>query len=139
MKNSFLLIIAVGFLVGCTSKAPDPVKLDDESAIKTVNQGLIESRISQVPKDPFLNDTDWTYQIVAEKKNNNLLANKQIVKTFYVAQNSQDIIIMGENDLIKEYSNYLLENGVRARIKLQPVNYENQNIVNMLFFSKKGE
>lgn len=139
MKKSLLSIVAVAMLVGCTSKAPEPVKLDDESAIKTVNQGLVEKRISEVPKDPFLKENNWTYQIVAVKKNNNLLENKQIVKTFYVAQNAQEIILMGRADLLNEYLNYFKSNGVTAKFKLQPVTYEDSNLVNMLFFNKIEE
>ena len=48
MKKSLLSIVTVAMLVGCTSKAPEPVKLDDESAIKTVNQGLVEKRITRM-------------------------------------------------------------------------------------------
>lgn len=139
MKKSLLSIVTVAMLVGCTSKAPEPVKLDDESAIRTINQGLIEKRINQVPKDPFLRENDWTYQIVAIKKNNNLLENKQIVKTFYVAQNAQEIVLMGKIDLLNEYVEYFKANGVNATIKLQSVNYEDNNMVNMLFFSKTEE
>ena len=80
-----------------------------------------------------------SFQIVAVKKNNNLLENKQIVKTFYVAQNAQEIILMGRADLLNEYLNYFKSNGVTAKFKLQPVNYEDSNLVNMLFFNKIEE
>ena len=64
---------------------------------------------------------------------------KQIVKTFYVAQNAQEIILMGRADLLNEYLTYFKSNGVTAKFKLQPVTYEDSNLVNMLFFNKIEE
>lgn len=139
MKSSYIAIVSF-ILLGC-SKAPDPVTFDENSIVTTANQGLVESRISEVPKDPFLQKNNWTYQIKATKERGFLLKNNQVAKTFYVAQNADKIIIIGKFLLINEYKKYFLENGVTALIDLQPITplQKDENSVKMLFFHvKKG-
>ena len=135
-------VVAIGLvslLTGCSDKIPEPeqVKWDNNSAI-TINKNLLFTKDFKVPKDPYLKNVNWTYQITATKTQNELFSNEQIVKTFLVAQNAQEIILIGRADLINEYKNYFLNNGVTAIVKEQPVKpiIDDFNTVNILFFNK---
>ncbi|OCR84587.1 cag pathogenicity island Cag12 family protein, partial [Campylobacter fetus] len=56
-----------------------------------------------------------------------------------VAHNAAKIIIIGQEQLIKDYKIYFKKNGVDAQIDLQPVNIVKGDIntVNILFFHTK--
>lgn len=135
-------IVAVSLLTGCSQKntPPTEVKTWDRGASLSVSKSLVLEEKREVPKDQFLVNKNWTYQIVATKKGNYLLDNDQIVKTFYVAHHAQDIIIVGREGLIEQYKNYFVSNGVKGKITLQPVTpiQADTNTVNMLFFNKKS-
>lgn len=68
-----------------------------------------------------------------------LLANELMVKTFLLAHNAQKIIIIGNKDKVKAYKNYFLENGVRAKMYLQPLENSQNQFVKLLFFNKKEQ
>ncbi|RXK13239.1 cag pathogenicity island protein [Halarcobacter mediterraneus] len=127
-------------LSGCSQKAPDPKPVEnwDKGSSLTINKSLLLKQTASVPKDPFLSTNNWTYQVNATKKDKELFSNEQIVKTFLVAHNAKEIIIVGRNDLITDYRDYFTNNQVTASIKLQPVvpKEENFNTVNILFFNK---
>ncbi len=131
-------IMALSF-TACSEKIPDPVKVrwSNSSAI-SINQNLVFTRDYQVPKDPYLKTQNFTYQIVAQKEGNDLFRNEQITETFLVAHNASEIIIIGREDLIKEYARYFTINGVRANIKEQIVEPVEQDLnkVNILFFNQ---
>lgn len=134
----FLLTL---FLIGCSTTPPPPVHIDSGSMIRTINQGLIDTRDYYVPNDPFLKDNNWDYQILTHKVGDEYFKNDEIIKAFYVAQNADEIIILGKESLIKDYKQYFRANGVRAKIELRPLNYRfDKGLVNILFFHTiKGE
>ncbi len=134
-------IVAIILLSGCSQKVPDPdpvANWDKGAALSISHKLLLEKKVS-VPKDPNLSKTNWTYQINATKKQNTYLRNDQIVRTFLVAHNAKEIIIIGREELINEYKKYFLDNDVTANIKLQPVTAIEKDFdsVNLLFLHKK--
>ena len=62
---------------------------------------------------------------------------EDLTKIFLVAHNSNEIIIIGRGDLIKEYQKYFLDNQVTANITLQEVNPVKKDFskVNIMFFN----
>ncbi|NAZ72147.1 cag pathogenicity island Cag12 family protein, partial [Vibrio toranzoniae] len=126
MKNKILLsltALAVLGFTGCSDKIPDaqPVKWHKDSAL-TINQEFLLTKEFKVPKDPHLKNQNLTFQATAEKVVKYLFKNEDLRKIFLVAHNSNDIIIIGREDLIKEYQKYFLDNQVTANITLQEVN-----------------
>ncbi|EKT0418656.1 cag pathogenicity island protein [Campylobacter jejuni] len=143
MKKILLSLALIAILtIGCS--APKAKKLDDGSALY-INNSILEKQYNFVPKDPFLSSSNWTYQIIVEKKSveDDFIKNDLITKTFLLAHNASKIILVGREDLIKEYKDYFIKNQVIAPIELQPINPypENINKVSILFFNKvtKGE
>ena len=63
--------------------------------------------------------------------------NTEIIKTFFIAHNSQEIVLIGREDLIKEYKKYFLDNQVTGNIKLQVINPLEKDFekINILFFN----
>ena len=138
IKHALALGAATFLFMGCSSKAPDPVKLDNGSDV-TINQNLLLRRDKSVPLDPFLKANNWTYNIHAEKTTDGeLFKNEQIVKLFLLAHNATKIIIVGSDNVVGEYETYLKSNGVTAPIEIQPLSSINlqKNLVNILFFHK---
>lgn len=141
MKPTVVLVPLLVLMAGCSSKAPDPVKLDGGSNI-TINQNLLLRHENIVPKDPFLQTNNWTYNIHAQRgSDGELLKNDQVVKTFLLAHNATKIIIIGADEVSTEYRNFLRSNGVTAEIELQPVSSieMSKDRVNILFFHKKDQ
>jgi len=142
-KIIFSSLIAMGLVfTGCSTKIPMPVNAqwDNESAI-SINNSLVFTKSYKVPKDSYLSNTNFTYQVIAQKKGIYLFENEQIAKTFLVAHNANKIIIIGKKDLVTEYKNYFLKNGVSAEIveqSLSPID-KDINFVNILFFNKVKE
>jgi cpp44 len=137
-KQVLALSAAALLFIGCSSKAPDPVRLDDGSDI-TINQNLLARHDKSVPLDPFLKENNWTYNIHAQRSaDGELFKNDQIVKLFLLAHNATNIIIVGSDEVTNEYKSYLKANGVTAPIEIQPVSSINlqKNLVNILFFHK---
>ncbi len=138
MKNIILISLIVVIFTGCSNKIPNakPVKWQKDSAL-TINKEFLLTKEFKVPKDPTLSKENWTYQKIAQKEGKYLFKNDDIVKTFLVAHNSSEIIIIGRKDLINEYKNYFSKNQVTANIKLQEVNpiKKDFNKVNILFFN----
>lgn len=141
MKKKILLSLTVLTLLsftGCSDKIPDaePVKWHKDSAL-TINKEFLLTKEFKVPKDPILHKQNWTYQAIAQKNGKYLFKNEDIAKTFLVAHNSQEMIIIGRPDLIQEYKNYFLENQVTANIKLQAIKPIEKDFdkVNILFFN----
>ncbi|OCS32895.1 cag pathogenicity island protein (plasmid) [Campylobacter fetus] len=136
--KSFLGILSTSLiLVGCSTKPPEPVKLDGGSAI-TINQSLLTLKEKGVGKDKFLTSNKWTYNMFFTKNEDGLIKNDEIVKAFYLAHNSEKIIIVGYENMALEYKNYFLNNQVTADIEIHPVDSIDlsKNKVNVLFFSK---
>lgn len=137
-KQALALSAAALLFIGCSSKAPDPVRLDDGSDI-TINQNLLIRHDKSVPLDPFLKENNWTYNIHAQRSaDGELFKNDQIVKLFLLAHSATNIIIVGSDEVTNEYKAYLKANGVTAPIEIQPVSSINlqKNLVNILFFHK---
>ncbi|AIR81562.1 Cag12 family protein (plasmid) [Campylobacter fetus subsp. venerealis 97/608] len=139
MNKQTLALAATTFLfIGCSSKAPDPIRLDSGSDV-TINQNLLIRQDKSVPQDPFLKSNNWTYNIHAQKSiDGDLFKNEQVVKLFLLAHNATKIIIVGSDQVVGEYEAYLKSNGVTAPIEIQPVSSINlqKNFVNILFFHK---
>lgn len=134
-----ILSAAALLFAGCSSKAPDPVRLDGGSSV-TINQNLLLRKDRVVPQDPFLKENNWTYNIHAKKQaGGELLASDQVVKTFLLAHNATKIIIVGSEAIGLEYKNFFISNGVTADIELQPVSSLDlqKDLVNILFFRNK--
>lgn len=141
MKKKILLsltaLIALSF-TACSNKIPDVEKVQwEKNSALTINKEFILHKEYKVPKEPYLKNENWTYQIVAKKENNNYFKNDEIVKTFLVAHNCEEIVLIGREDLIKDYKKYFLENQVTANIKLQAVSPVKSDFekVNILFFN----
>ena len=133
------VLTTIGFMMsGCSDKIPDaePVKWHKDSAL-TINQEFLLTKEFKVPKDPHLKNQNWTFQATAEKVGKYLFKNEDLVKIFLVAHNSNEIIIIGRSDLIKEYQKYFLDNQVTAKITLQEVNPVQKDFgkVNIMFFN----
>ncbi|MGX7835296.1 cag pathogenicity island Cag12 family protein [Campylobacter fetus subsp. venerealis] len=138
IKQALALSAATFLFIGCSSKAPDPVRLDGGSDV-TINQNLLLRHDKSVPLDPFLKANNWTYNIHAQKTaEGELFKNDQIVRLFLLAHNATKIIIVGSGNVTGEYQAYLKANGVTAPIEIQPVSSINlqKNFVNILFFHK---
>ena len=100
----------------------------------------MERQYNFVPKDDFLSSQNWTYQITVEKNStrDDFIQNELVTKTFLLAHNASKMILIGREDLIKDYKEYFIKNQVIIPIELQPINpYEEKlNVVNILFFNK---
>lgn len=133
MKKSYLtILVAFVLILGC---AQSPARLQGNGKL-SINNSILDERYSFVPKDEFLKNTNWAYQIEAIPSGKYLLSNEQMVKTFLLAHNSKKIIIVGDKNEIKAYERYLRENGVAAEIYLQPID-KDKEFVKLLFFNKK--
>jgi len=136
-------VIAITLLSGCSQKVPPPAKVkswDKDSSI-TINHQLLLDKDLEVPKDDYLQNNNWTYQVKSYYENGKFFKNHEIVKTFLLAHNAKDMVIIGEEEVIGKYKSYFLSNQVTANIKLQPVSYmaKNKNFVNILFFNTKKD
>ncbi|WP_104722736.1 cag pathogenicity island Cag12 family protein [Helicobacter mesocricetorum] len=136
MKTILLSALVALLIIGCS--APKPKRLDKGSAI-SINNALLEQQYNFVPKDSFLSSQNWTYQIVVEKNSteDDFIKNELVTKTFLLAHNATKMILIGREDLIKDYKEYFLNNQVIIPIELQPINpYEEEiNRVSILFFN----
>ena len=84
MKKKILLsltaLIALSF-TACSNKIPDVEKVQwEKNSALTINKEFILHKEYKVPKEPYLKNENWTYQIVAKKENNNYFKNDEIVK-----------------------------------------------------------
>lgn len=141
MKKKILLslaaLTALSF-TACSNKIPDAEKVVwERNTALTINKEFILHKEYKVPKDPFLKNENWTYQIIAQKQGDNFFKNTEIVKMFFIAHNSQEIVLIGREDLIKEYKKYFLDNQVTGNINLQVINPLEKDFekVNILFFN----
>lgn len=133
MKKTYLTILVAFILILGCAKTPKQLQLNGKLSI---NNSILNERYSFVPKDEFLKNTNWAYQIEAIPSGKYLLSNEQMVKTFLLAHNSKKIIIVGDKNEIKKYEEYLRENGVAAEIYLQPID-KDKEFVKLLFFNRK--
>ncbi|MCR6580355.1 cag pathogenicity island Cag12 family protein [Campylobacter insulaenigrae] len=134
---SLAIVISLS-VFGCS--APKVKKLDEGSAL-SINNSILEKKYNFVPKDMYLSSYNWTYQIIVEKKSkeDDFIKNDLVTKTFLLAHNASKMILIGRDDLIKDYKKYFVENQVDADIiELQPIipYDEDFNKVNILFFNK---
>ncbi|ARE81482.1 MULTISPECIES: cag pathogenicity island Cag12 family protein [Campylobacter] len=136
MKNIklSLALASVILLAGCGAKSP--AKLQNSKNLG-INNALLEQKYSFIPKDEFLSHTNFVYELELIPSGEYLIANELMVKTFLLAHNASKIIIVGDEDKIKAYKNYFLENGVRADMYLQPLDDYQNDSVKLLFFNKK--
>lgn len=139
MKIFTLVSALVGafLLIGCSAKSP-PALQDSKSL--GINNALLEQKYSFVPKDEFLANMNFAYEINAIPNGEYLITNEQMVKIFLLAHNAQKVIIIGDKQKIKAYGDYLAINGVKAEnMYLQPLENTENDLVKLLFFNKKGE
>ena len=142
MRNRFKFLVCVGLsllVVGCS--APKAVELDGDSLI-TINEDLLKRRHYNVPLDPFLKETNWTYSALITKTDTGyILENDKIIKVFLVAHNADRIILNGTTEMTQEIKQYFIDNGVKANIEISIVDSikGSKNIVNALFFHEKKE
>lgn len=138
MKNLKLTLALASaiLLVGCGAK--NPPKLQEGKNLG-INNALLEQRYSFVPKDEFLSNVNFVYELEAIPSGEYLIANELMVKTFLLAHNASKIIIIGDKNKIKAYKNYFLENGVKAEMYLQPLENSENHFVKLLFFNKKEQ
>ncbi len=143
-KNKMVLVLMAfiytsSFVMfnGCGAKKP--TTLDKSADSVQINNALLESHHSFVPKDPYLANSSWVYSIEAIPSGDYFFKNEQMVKVFLLAHNCQEIIIMGEQDNAMAYKRYLKNNGVKAFIRTQPIelNEKNKKYVKLLFFNSK--
>ena len=96
MKNKFKFLVCVGLsllMAGCS--APKAVELDGDSLI-TINEDLLKRKYYNVPLDPFLKETNWTYSaLITKTQDGYILENDKIIKVFLVAHNADRIILNG--------------------------------------------
>ncbi|WP_270985554.1 cag pathogenicity island Cag12 family protein [Campylobacter helveticus] len=135
LKLTLALASAV-LLVGCGAK--NPPKLQEGKNLG-INNALLEQRYSFVPKDEFLSNVNFVYELEAIPSGEYLIANELMVKTFLLAHNASKIIIIGDKDKIKAYESYFLENGVKAEMYSQPLENSQNHFVKLLFFNKKEQ
>lgn len=137
--NKLIIFVSLIFLFNGCSKPPKPIKLDSGSAI-SINHNLIVDRKYSVPKDNFLKNNNWAYNIyLSPVDKDTLIRNNLIVKTFYLAHNADKLIILGYEPLAKKYKDYFIKNDVNANIEIRPldsINYK-KDLVNILFFHTK--
>lgn len=142
MKNKLKFLICAGLsllIAGCS--APKAVELDGDSLI-TINEDLLKRKYYNVPLDPFLKETNWTYSALITKTDTGyILENDKIIKVFLVAHNADRIILNGTVDMTEEIRQYFIENGVKANIEISIVDSikGSKNIVNALFFHEKKD
>lgn len=129
-------IIAVLF-IAC-AKAPEPKNAFKSKKI-SINNSLLEKHDHFVPKDSYLKNLNYSYEIFVKKQGAYMLPNELIVRTFLLAHNSNKIIFLGKEPLLSEYKEYFIKNGVRADIYLQPLDNADDIFntqVQILFFNK---
>ena len=136
--TSLASIAAISFLFFGCSSIPKPIELDSSSQI-TINQELIRQERHNIPLDPFLEQNNWTYNLMFEKSGDEYIPNNMIVKTFYVAHNADKIIVIGNKKIAQDYKDYLASNGCK-NIAIHPVDSigQSKKRVNILFFGMMG-
>lgn len=133
------ICLCVILINGCS--APKAVKLDGNSLI-TINEDLLRYKKSNLPLDPFLRATNWTYSaLITKTQDGYILENDDVVKVFLVAHNADRIILNGTDSMSKEIKEFFIKNGVTAPIEISRVDsiYGSKNIVNALFFHEKKD
>ncbi|MFA5428477.1 MAG: cag pathogenicity island Cag12 family protein [Sulfurimonas sp.] len=122
------------FLSACSSSLPQPESVKSWDQDTTINHSLLKQNKSVVPKDPFLKNAHWAYKIKVNKRSGDLFTNEQIVKVFLVAHNASQIVIIGPETLAYEYKRYFVNNGVAAKIEIEPSS-SSYAAVDILFFN----
>lgn len=142
MKTTALSIAAIAVLAvgisGCGTKKPTKLELTTQSV--SINNALLDSKHTFVPKDARLKTSNWAYEIESEIKGDYFFENNAMVKVFLLAHNADRIIILGEGRVAKQYRNYFRNNGVDAYIDVQEIDMkpEYKNRVKIMFFSSKA-
>lgn len=142
MKKTALSVAVVAGLAiaisGCGAKKPQKLELTAQSV--SINNALLDSRHTFVPKDAKLKTSNWAYEIESEIKGDYFFENNAMVKVFLLAHNADRIIILGEGRVAKQYRNYFRNNGVEAYIDVQEIDMtpEYKNRVKIMFFSAKA-
>jgi len=134
--NISLALASVALFVGCGAK--NPPKLQNNKNLG-INNSLLEQKYSFVPKDEFLSNENFVYELEAIPSGEYLIANELMVKTFLLAHNASKIIIIGDKNKIKQYKDYFLQNGVMADMYLQPLEDSENQFIKLLFFNKKEQ
>lgn len=139
-KFSFYLCLTIFVFTGC-SRPPEPITLDSTISL-SINQSLITKKLQEVPKDPFLMNNNWSYNLyLSPIDKDTLIQNNLVVKTFFLAHNADKIIITGFEPTAQKYRDYFVKNDVEAKIEIWPLDFIDyrKDLVNVLFFHKKGE
>ena len=134
-------LVAAFAFAGCSIKAPEP-KNAFKGEQMTINNRLLDRQYHFVPKDSYLENLNYSYELWARKQGGYMLPNELVVKTFMLAHNSNKIVLLGKEPLLSEYKAYFIKNGVMADIYIQPLDnadgiFDTQ--VQMLFFNKRVE
>ena len=137
MKIMNLVLLISLLLTGCSSKYEYPAELDDSSFLK-IHKNLLTKHRSIVQKDLSLSYKNWFYRIHLKKEHGFLLQNYQIVKTFYLVDHAEYILIKGNKKLIKEYKNYFKKNGATARISIKDTHTNSNNVTVLLSHNKQN-
>lgn len=134
-------LVAAFMFAGCSLKAPEP-KDGFKGEKMTINNRLLEKQYHFVPKDVYLENLNYSYELWVKKQGGYMLPNELVVKTFLLAHNSSKIVLLGKEPLLSEYKAYFIQKGVTADIYLQPLDNADpifETEVQMLFFNKRIE
>lgn len=137
LSIAIIAIVVVG-ISGCGAKKPQKLELTTQSV--SINNALLDSRHTFVPKDTRLKTSNWAYEIESEIKGDYFFENNAMVKVFLLAHNADRIIILGEGRVARQYRNYFRNNGVEAYIDVQEIDMvpEYKNRVKIMFFSSRA-
>lgn len=121
MKTKLFLLGVAALMLSACGGAKKPVSISGKQI--TINNALLEKKLSLVPKDPYLSKQNYAYEIFLKPSADGiyLVENDLVAKTFLLAHSSQKMTIIGSKHLITKYKDYFVKNGVNAEIYLQPI------------------
>lgn len=124
------------FFNGCSTNQTHPIQLDN-SPFSVIHKDLLKKHKNRVVKDVSMANRDWFFKLTLKKENGELLRNYQVVKTFYLVDHADYILIKGNKTLIQEYKQYFLENGVTGYIKTKATNTHRNEVSITLSHNKQ--
>jgi len=136
MRIMSLLFIIGLFISGCSTKYEHPIELDN-SSFTVIHENLMTKHTNIVPKDVSMAKRNWFYRLKLKKQNGDLLKNTQIIKTFYLVDHANYILIKGNKKLINEYKQYFRNNGATAQIHLKEIKTNSNKVTVLLSHNKQ--
>jgi hypothetical protein len=130
-----LLIISLLF-TGCSTKYEHPVELDDSSFV-LIHSNLLTKHKMNVPRDLSMTKRNWKYRLKLKKEGGYLVKNHQIIKTFYLVDHADYILIEGNKLLAREYKHYFIKNGSKAYISIKPKRTNSNTVTLTLSHTKQ--